>query len=228
MPHWNWFAFNAQSVSMAMLQPVQDAVRKRDLVSWQKIYDHLSQTHTCPYVSRYYGTPIRYTPNKYTILTPGDKDLSRDEIPEETIFPLRHALQMFVEHVSQLRIEGSFPRPRHWISDEVQWDNILESEGDRQELEHFKTHIIARRERVPDPFWCLESNNAVDSNYVAPEAVAEMATMEHRIGLFRGLSERSDLDEDVRGLVLDMKAASLFMQLAASQGLAIFFREDGT
>lgn len=228
MPEWNWFAFNAQSVSMVMLQPAQDAVRNRDLGSWQKIYDQLSQTHSRPYVSRYYGTLVRYTPNKYTIIEPENTDLSRDEIPQETGFPLRRALQMFVEHVAQLRIEGSFPRPRHWISDEVQWDNILESEGDREELEHFKTHIIARQERLPDPFWCLESNSAVDSNYIAPEAVAEMAKMEQRIGLFRDLSERSDLDADVKGLVRDMVAASLFIQLAASQRLAIFFREDGT
>lgn len=228
MPEWNWFAFNAESVSMAMLQPAQDAVRKRDLICWQKIYDQLSQTHTCPYLSRFYGTPIRYTPNKYTIITPGHTELSRDEIPEEAGFPLRRALQMFVEQVSQLRIEGAFPRPRHWISHEVQWDNILESEGDREELEHFRIRIIARQEKLPDPFWCLESNSAVDSNYIAPEAVAEMAKMEHRIGLFRDLAQRGGLDAEVQGLVRDMTAASLFIQLAASQRLAIFFREDGT
>jgi hypothetical protein len=228
MPEWNWFAFNTQSVSMAMLQPVQDAVRKRDLASWQGIYEQLALTHTRPYVSRYYGTPVQYTPNKYTIIIPGRDALSRDEVPEEGTFPLRRALQMFVEHVSPMRIEGGFPRPRHWISHEVQWDNILESEGDREELEHFKAHIIARREKLADPFWCLESNSAVDSNYIAPEAVAEMAKMEDRIGLFRDLAQRSDLDAEVKNLVRDMTAASLFIQLAASQRLAIFFREDGT
>lgn len=109
MPQWNWFAFDAQSVAMAMLQPVQDAVRKRDLVSWQKIHDQLSQTHTRPHVSRYYGTPIRYTTNSYTIFTARDPGLSRDEIPEQASFSLRRALQVFVEHVSQPRIGRCFP-----------------------------------------------------------------------------------------------------------------------
>ena len=227
MPEWNWFAFNAQSVSMAMLQPVQDAVRKHDLVSWQKLYDQLSQTYTRPYVSRYYGTPVQYMPNKYTIVGSGS-GLSRDEVPGEGTFALRRALQMFVEQVSSLSIEGAFSRPRHWISHEIQWDNILDSQGDLEELEHYKTQIIARREKLPDPFWCLESNDAVDSNYISPEAVAEMAKMERRIGLFHDLAERSDIDIEVKGVVRDMRASSLFIELAATQRLAIFFREDGT
>lgn len=47
-------------------------------------------------------------------------------------------------------LEGAFPRLRHWISRDVRWENILDSEGDREELEHLKTQIIARQERLPD------------------------------------------------------------------------------
>jgi hypothetical protein len=57
---------------------------------------------------------------------------------------------------------------------EISWPKILKAEAERDELEQFKTQIIARREQLPDPFWCLESNSAVDSNYAAAEIVAKM------------------------------------------------------
>ena len=97
-----------------------------------------------------------------------------------------------------------------------------------EEVEQFKTQIIVRGEKLRDPFWCLESNSAVDSNYVVPEVVAQMAKLEDTVGLFRGLVRRTDLDRELHSLAHDLAAASLLVELAANRGLAIYLREDGT
>jgi hypothetical protein len=227
VPMWEWFAFDSTAVSSAILQPAQQAIRNRDLAAWQNVYDQLSQTHYHPYLSSY-GSPLGYSPNKATIITPGRDKLSRDEVPQESAFPLRRALQTFVEQVSSLKVEGKFPRARHWVLSEVSWTRILKPQAEHDELEQFKTQIIARREKLPDPFWCLESNSAVDSNYAAPEIVAQMAKVEATVGLFRALVQRTDLGDEVHALARDLAAASLLIELAASRGLALYFREDGT
>lgn len=224
MPEWNWFAFHSLGVSKSVLEPAQKAVRERDLPTWQKIYDLLSQIHTRPYVSH----NVSLSPNKYTIITNGRDELTRNEIPDESSFPLRRALQMVIEQVSSFNMEGEFPRPRHWIGFEIDWSRFLKSDSECQELDHFKKHIIARVEKLPDPFWCLESNSAVDSNYITPQAAAEMADIEAETGLFRRLVYRTDPKEEAHALSKDMAAAMLFIQLAASKRLGIYFREDGT
>lgn len=227
MPRWEWFAFHPTVVSSAILQPAQQAIRNRDLAAWQKVYDQLSQTHYRAYLSPY-GSALPYSPNKGTIITPGTDELSRDEVPQESAFPLRRALQTFVEQVSSLCIIGTFPRARHWVLSEVSWPKILRLQAERDELEQFKTQLIARRNKLPDPFWCLESNSAVDSNYAAPEVVAQMAKVEATVGLFRGLVRRTDLGDEVHALAQDLAEASLLVELAASRGLGLYFREDGT
>lgn len=223
MPMWEWFAFDSIAVSSAILEPAQQAIRSRDLAAWQQLYDELSQTHYRPSVSR-----LGYRPNKATIITPDRDKLSRDEVPQETAFPLKRALQTFVEQVSSLRVEGKFPRARHWVLSEISWAKILKSQAERDELELFKTQIIASKKKLPDPFWCLESNSAVDSNYVTPEIVAQMAKVETTVGLFRGLVQRTDLGVEIHGVAQDLASASLLIELAASDGLALYFREDGT
>jgi hypothetical protein len=225
MPEWNWFAFHPYGVSKSMLEPAQKAVRERDLASWQKVYDLLSQTHTRPQMSH---RTTSFSPNKYTIISNAHNVLVRDEIPDESSVHLRQALQAFIEHVSWLKLEGSFPRPRHWIGFEIDWSRFLKSNAERQEFEHFKDIIIVRKEKLPDPFWCLESNSAVDSNYITPEEAAEMAEFEADIGLFRRLIYRTDKKDESYALSRDMFSAMLFIQLAASMRLGIFFREDGT
>jgi hypothetical protein len=105
---WEWFAFNSTAVSSAILQPAQQAIRNRDLAAWQEVYDQLSQTYFRPYLSSY-GSPVRYSPIKAAIITPGRDQLSRDEVPLESAFPLRRALQTFIEQVSSLKVEGNSP-----------------------------------------------------------------------------------------------------------------------
>lgn len=227
MPEWNWFAFHPSAVSKSVLEPAQKAVRERDLAVWQDLYDFLSQTHTRPYLS---NLRTKLSPHKGTIFTAtaGADTLTRDEIPEETSFPLRRALQIFVEQLSLLTLEGDFPRPQHWIRHEIDWSRFLASDAEGEELRHFMKEIAARKEKLPDPFWCLESNSAVDSNYITPQAAAEMAEMEAKVGLFRELIGRTDPKEEAHALAKDMAAAMLFVQLAALKRLGIYFREDGT
>jgi len=222
MPRWEWFAFNSNAVASAILQPAQQAVRNRDLSAWQKLYDQLSETHCRPYVSAY-----GYSPNKTTLIEPGRDELSRSEVPQESSFALRRTLQTFVEQAGRLSMEGQFPRARHWVLEEVSWSKLL-PRAELGELEFFQKQIITGRTKLPDPFWCLESNSAVDSNFVSPNLVAEMAAKEAEIGLFRNLAGRSDLDEEVASLARDMAAAGLFIELAAALNFALFFREDGT
>jgi len=221
MPEWNFFAFHAGAVSRLMLEPAQSAVRNGDLQAWQKVYDQLSETRYSPHVS---PAGWDYSPNKNNIAF----KIQRDKIPEESEFGLRRTLETFVEQVSLHRLKGKFFRPRSWIFGNVVWPNVLKSQAEHDELELFKALIIARSKKLPDPFWCLESNSAVDSNYVDPQAVAKMAEVEADVGLFRGLVRRTDLNVEIFALARDMAAASLLVELAASCGLAIYFREDGT
>ena len=222
MPRWYWFAFDPKAMASAVLLPAQRAVRNGDLDAWQKVFDQLSETHPRPYVSVH-----GYSPNKSTIIIPGRDELKRDSIPQESDFPLRGALQTFIEHASPLAIEGAFPRPRHWIVGEIAWKTLL-SKAELGQMEYFKQEFIARRTKLADPFWCLESNSAVDSNFIAPEVVSKMADIEADVGLFRRLVRRRELDEEIAALARDLAAASLLIELAAASRLAIFFREDGT
>jgi len=120
------------------------------------------------------------------------------------------------------------PRPRHWVCDEISWPKALKSQAEIDELEKFKNDIIARREKLPDPFWCLESNSAVDSNYISPEAIKRMAAIESAVGAFRNLAKRNDLDPELPVLAGDLANTGLLIELAARQNLGLFFREDGT
>ena len=95
-------------------------------------------------------------------------------------------------------------------------------------MDYFVKQIIVRKDKLPDPFWCLESNSAVDSNYITPQAVAVMSEIEAETGLFRQLINRTDPKEEVHALAKDIAAAIYFTQLAASMGLGIYWREDGT
>lgn len=81
---------------------------------------------------------------------------------------------------------------------------------------------------MPDPLWCLESNSAVDSNYLTPDVVARFAEMEATAGLFRTLARRTGLDTEVTALARDAGTASLLIELAAARGMAVYYREDGT
>jgi hypothetical protein len=74
----------------------------------------------------------------------------------------------------------------------------------------------------------LESNDYVDSNYAAPDLVKRMAETESRVGLFRALAQRDDLGGEIKALAQDLARAGLLIERAASRGLAIYFREDGT
>jgi len=111
---------------------------------------------------------------------------------------------------------------------EIAWPKILTLESELNELELFNKEVLMRRENLPDPFWCLESNNAVDSSYVEPKTVARLAEAEATAGLFRRLVRRTDLDQEVKPLVRDLATAGLLIELAASRNLALYFREDGT
>ena len=225
MPFWNFFAFDSRSVAEAVLQPAEEAIRSRNLPLWQKVFNLLSRSHYSPRVS--YG---RYSPNE-TPLTGcvAKKDtLSAELIPEESAFGLRRTLQTFVEQIATHRLEGKFPRPRHWVCSEVSWPKILKSRAEVDQMEAFKSQIIARQTKAPDPFWCLESNSAVDSNYAAPETVKSIAESESRVALFRNLGRREDLDGEIKALARELANAGLFLELAASQDLALYFREDGT
>src|SRR5579872_4812092 len=206
MPVWYFFAFDARAVTEAMLQPVQHAVRSRDLAAWAKAYDLLSRTRYAPRAYRQW-----YSPNENSIVT----DIVPDKIPSESEFGIRRTLQTFIEQASAHRIDGIFSRPSSWIMSGVSWQKILHSKAELDELELFKNEIIVRKEKLPDPFWCLESNDAVDSNYAAPEVVARMAEVEARVGLFRGLVRRTDLGDEIHALVHDMATAGLLIELAA-------------
>lgn len=90
MPFWNFFAFDSNSIAAAILKPVQDAIRKRDLPHWQKVFDQLSKTHAAPRVL--HG---RYSPNITTLaglVAPKDA-LSWESIPKESDFELRRTLR---------------------------------------------------------------------------------------------------------------------------------------
>jgi hypothetical protein len=49
-----------------------------------------------------------------------------------------------------------------------------------------------------------------------------------KVGLFRGLVQRTDLGEEVHALARDLAATSPLIELAANCGLSVYFREDGT
>jgi hypothetical protein len=227
MPEWFFFAFNAQTVAKAMLEPAQEAVRKRDLPAWQKTFDLLKRTHYPPHVS----LTGHYSPMEFTLVdgcVAPKFAISRDKIPEESDFGLRRTLQTFVEFVSPHRIASRRTRVRNRVMEPGRWEKSLVSQEDREEMQLFRDEIIVRREKLPDPFWCLESNEAADCNYASPEAVARMAEVESTVGLFRRLVRRTDLDEDLHSLTRDLATAGFLIELAASCGYALYFREDGT
>lgn len=130
--------------------------------------------------------------------------------------------------MAEHRLRGNFPRLRHWVCYEISWPRILKSQGEIDQMEAFKRDVIARHESLPDPFWCLESNSAVDSNYVAPEVVRRIAATESVVGLFRKLGQLTDPDRELTGVAQEVAKAGSLIDVAASQGLALYFYEDQT
>lgn len=222
MPEWHFFAFNSKAVSKALLMPAQEAVRKRDLPAWQQVYDKLNSYHYPPHGSGFSweGTIIQNFAQ--------NSQLSRDQVPEESLHVLRRCLQTFVELVSSHHLESRCFRVRHWVLHEVPWKKILAANDEIAELEVFNKEAWARKLQLPDPFWCLASNSAVDANYVDPEMVQRLAAEEAQVGLFRRLASRTDLDVETKAITQDLVAAALLVELAANLGLALYFREDGT
>jgi hypothetical protein len=90
---WEWFAFDSKALASSILEPAQQPVRTQDLATWQTVFDRLSQTNPRPHVSIW-----GFSPNATTIITPGRDDLVRDQVSQESDFPLRRALQTVVEH----------------------------------------------------------------------------------------------------------------------------------
>jgi hypothetical protein len=222
MPEWNFFAFHANAVAKALLVPAQEAVRGRDLAAWQKVYDALNTFHYPPYDSGFSweGTIIANNAPR--------NELSRDQVPDESNFTLWRCLQTFIELVSKYRLESRWPRVKHWVLNEAQWPKLLLSQQEYAELELFNKECWARKERLPDPFWCLASTSATDSNYIDPEMVARLAEEETSVGLFRRLAASDDIDLEVKSYIREIAAVATLVELAANFGLALYFREDGT
>jgi len=222
MPEWHFFAFDAKAVSKALLTPAQQAVRSRSLSEWRHVYDKLNTYHYPPHRTGFSweGTIIQNFAN--------NSQLSRDEIPDESLHVLRRCLQTFVELVSSHHLQSRCMRVRTWVLDLMPWKKLLMSDDERAELELFNKEAWARKLQLPDPFWCLSSNDAVDANYIDPEMVQRLAEEEARVGLFRRLAGRTDVDAETKALAQDLAATALLVGLAANLGLALYFREDGT
>ena len=222
MPEWHFFAFDSKAVSKALLTPAQEAVRKRDLPAWQQVYDKLNSCHYPPYKSGFSweGTIIQNFAQH--------SELSRNELRDESHPVLRKCLQTFVELVSSHHLQSRCMRVRTWVLEIIPWKKLLASNEEMAELELFSKEAWARKLQLPDPFWCLASNSAVDANYVDPEMVQRLAEEEAKVGLFRRLAGRIDLDVETKALARDLAAAALLVELAANLGLALYFREDGT
>ncbi len=228
MPEWNFFAFDSVAVAKSMLVPAQEAVRNRDLAAWQKVFDLLNGTHLRPHVSRI-GIGTCYI-SPYTLVDAIGPQLaiSRDTIPDESQFGLRRTLQTFVELISRHFIQSGRVDVRIRVADLIHWDKVLTSQEELDEMRLFQEKIIVRSKKLPDPFWCLESLEGVDSNYADPETVARMAEVESTVGLFRRLVRRTDLDNDVKSIAPELATAGLLIELAATRGYGLYFREDST
>jgi hypothetical protein len=208
MPRWHFFSFNAQAVAEAILSPAQNAVRNTDAGAWRAIYDTLERSGVGGMVPRW-------------------QTLSADQVPDESLFPLRRALQLFVEQEAVEHLESEQSGPRHWILHEIDWSRYLVSQAEHDQLALFTTEVIARRTRLPDPFWCLESNDAVDSNYVSADIVRRIAEAEETVGLFRRVvSLTTDVEHQM--FARDIAAAGSLVGRAAGRELALYYREDGT
>lgn len=154
--------------------------------------------------------------------------ISRDIIPNESDFGLRRTLQTFVEFVSPLSIQSNRVKLRNMIMNLIPWDAVLTSQEERDEMQLFQKTILVRSKKLPDPFWCLESNDAADTNYANAESVARIAEAESTVGLFRRLARRADLDEYPRYVAPELATVGLLIELAATRGYGLYFREDGT
>lgn len=210
MPFWNFFVFDSNSAVEQMLLPVQQAIRNRDLSVWRKLFEQLY---------------AKFSPESRRV---GKPALSAESIPDEEDSDLRWRLQVFVQQMAEHRLTGNFPRLRHWVCYEISWPKVLKSQDEIDQMETFKRDVIARQTRLPDPFWCLESNSAVDSNYVAPEVVRRIAATESKVGLFRKLGQRTDFDPEWQRVAREVARAGALIDVAASRGLALYFYEDGT
>src|SRR5215472_8135384 len=131
MPEWHFFAFDAKAVSKALLTPAQQAVRSRSLSEWRHVYDKLNTYHYPPHRTGFSweGTIIQNFAN--------NSQLSRDEIPDESLHVLRRCLQTFVELVSSHHLQSRCMRVRTWVLDLMPWKKLLMSDDERAELELF-------------------------------------------------------------------------------------------
>ena len=227
MPEWNFFAFDTVAVANSILAPAQEAIRNRDLAAWQKVFDVLNGTHFLPHISRNGHCYVRPHSLVSGIVAP-QFAISRDNIPDESDFGLRRTLQTFVEFMSPHSVQSRRVKLRNRVMNLIPWDKVLTSQEELDEIQLFQNTIIVRSKNLIDPFWCLESNDAADTNYANPETVAHMAEVESAVGLFRRLAHRTDLDEGARYVAPELATAGLLIELAATRSYGLYFREDGT
>ena len=227
MPEWHFFAFDPIAVANSILTPAQVAARNRDLAAWQKVFDILSGTHFQPHLSPSGNCHVLPYSLVDGIVAPRFA-ISRDIIPNESDFGLRRTLQTFIEFVSPLSIQSTRVKLRNMIMNLIPWEAVLTSQEERDEMQLFQKTILVRGKKLPDPFWCLESSDAADTNYANAESVARMAQVESTVGLFRRLARRTDLDEYPRYVAPELATAGLLIELAATRGYGLYFREDGT
>ena len=230
MPVWHFFAFDSISAAGHLLTPLQRAVQARDLPEWQKQFKKLRQVHRRSSISVHGGPYANSKPITETAYFHGASDLQEDQIPDQDSPSLRWLLQEFVEAIAPHYLQGTFFRPRSWILGEISWPKLLISAEEHQQLTLFQRTVLGWPQwpDIPEAFGFLKHTSAVDSTYLSPESVRELAMAEQSSGLFRRLfRDTTDLPE-LHALARDLSALAALIELAAIQGFALYYREDGT
>lgn len=216
---WQFFAFDAHALATHVLDPIQLAIRNRDIGAWRSILGRLNQVYPR---TRLWRGGFNACDRPITALSwyQGFEDLSLDDVPEaesESVVALcRAALDAF----SPLHLVSRELRPGHLFRDLA---GVIEPRGDEEEeFALLLQEVFSYQDSIPEPFAFLDTRD-VWSTYASPQTVAHIAEVIAQNGYL--LRAAGALRTNRAQFSSDLVSLSHFIGLAAAEGCAVHYYE---
>lgn len=216
---WQFFAFDAHALATHVLDPMQLAIRNRDLGAWRSIVMRLDRVYPR---TRLGQGGLHPCDKPITALSwyRGFEDLSLDVVPDsesESVVALSRAA---LEALSPMHLTSRELRPGHLFRHLA---SVVEPRGaEEDEFALLLQEVFSYQEGIPEPFAFLETQD-VWSTYASPPTVTHIAELVAENGYL--LRAAAELRADNARFSSDLVSLSHFIRTAAAEGCAVHYYE---
>jgi hypothetical protein len=221
---WYFFAFDHDSIVKHLTSPIAEAVESADALKWSRIMKALDKVHPPGQISKYAinGCERPVTAVEWYSNRPA---LPRNAPPTAGAESVDTLLKISLEALARYRLVGTCFKPLGVFS-ELGYPARLASDKERVEFGAFRQALFDWRSAQPEPYGFVSRTNQ-QAAVALPDAVRRLAAVEADVGLLRRLASELATGE-WKQLAFDLRSLRAFVELAAAEGLAIYFRADGT